>query len=359
MDQHFYNYLFSIFSEEEKRNFEASLSNNKEILSNFENYKFSIIEEYLLNQVTETERTQIEQLIETNPTFANDIQRQKIIIQHLNTQSEIDAVKSTISDLRNEVALKNSKGNSSLPLRHLWWGIPFLLLIPFFYWFVSPSFQVSSNEIEKVDQTSIIKELHVPVSPSLVDSIDIDTIPFANVEDQAAKRKSLPKKQKEINSQNVSNSIPVEAPNSIVIASNELQMEDYLAYLPKEMTRSAIKDLSLMEKANRAFDKRDFESAYTHYTSLEPAQKTNARTLYKLGFSALLTDNLEIAIAAFNQVIKQQSISYTADAEWHLALAVYQKGDTVEARKKMKIISENPEHRFHSKAKLFLAALEK
>ena len=328
------------------------------------------IESYLLGNLDEQAQQEFEKEMAADAALQEEVLFHQYILKGIQ-KGEDKALKTAINqttnkleaggffneyDLRNELASQNKKGKSSSDLKNLWWGILLFLLLSFFYWLISSNFFTPPNPPEEVKET----KLPDPMPPSLPDA---DTISYPVAESEITpkpeKKRSVSKKPKEINQTTITNSKPVEASNSTLIASANLKIEDYIQYLPKERTRSVSQEPSLLDKANRAFDNRDFEVAYSYYTSLEAPQKENAAILYKLGFSALLIDKLDIAISAFNQVIKKQSISYKEDAEWHLALALYQKGKKLEANEMVKNIRKDPEHRLYKKAKLYLEDLKK
>jgi len=109
--------------------------------------------------------------------------------------------------------------------------------------------------------------------------------------------------------------------------------------------------------AFREYQHRDFVGAIKHFTEALQDDPSRSEVQFYLGITYLESDENELAIQAFKQVIDDKSI-YLEEARWYLALCYLKIEDMENTRQLLQVISGSSSLRKEQAAEL-LEAIEK
>jgi len=143
--------------------------------------------------------------------------------------------------------------------------------------------------------------------------------------------------------------------------SQKTNHELFTAYFAPYENVLAVRDGSESNEslgyAMKLYDEREYREAIPYFQQVLDENKENADALYYLGISYLAEKNPTQAIAAFEQLVRQNNI-YSDQASWYLALANLLEGNEPAAKELLENISRDENHDLKDKAEDLLEALD-
>jgi tetratricopeptide (TPR) repeat protein len=130
--------------------------------------------------------------------------------------------------------------------------------------------------------------------------------------------------------------------------NERLYSEYFKSYEYTTTVRSGNQDhqKNQMQSALDEYNDEDFKTAWTMFKDISDKNKKNAKAYFFRGMSAMEINELDDAIASFNNVIKHETSLYIDQAIWYQALCYLKKDDSANALKQLsKVVESNGNHK--------------
>ncbi len=129
----------------------------------------------------------------------------------------------------------------------------------------------------------------------------------------------------------------------------------YTDYTHKPMNVSVKGNSETLEKVQKLFNDKDYETANTHLSRLAGYYVKNAEVQLYYGITFLELDQYPLAIVTFDKILRYKDSGFVDDAQWYLALVALKQNDFDTCKSYLEQIPEDSN--FHEKASELLANL--
>lgn len=297
-----------------------------------------LIERYLAQEMTSSERSEVERRAEIDPQFKKDLAAYKLSLEAIKL-SQRDELMNRFRQ-RDKVLDKKNNSKSDGKRLSFWWlsvaaSVSILVAAYFLY---TPDRIIDEASNDKKDSTILV---HVP--PVVIDS------------SQSKENKTEPVQPKNPGKRNGKKPVQPKANGEQFFAAN------FEAYKDESMdiaSRSDDEDLSPTDKLLINYWEGNLKEAQIAFGNLTPENKQNDNYRFIYANILMSFNKTDEASLLLNGVIKNNKSPYTPEAYFYLALCDIKSGKNAEAQENLKIYLDDKNSTQKDKAKRILAGLQ-
>ena len=112
----------------------------------------------------------------------------------------------------------------------------------------------------------------------------------------------------------------------------------YADYTHKPMEIKVDGDTKTLDKAQKLFNEKDYQTANTHLARLAGYYTKNAEVQLYFGITFLELDQYPLAHITFDKVLLYKDSGFVDDAQWYLALMALKQNDLETCKTHLKLI---------------------
>jgi tetratricopeptide (TPR) repeat protein len=287
----------------------------------------NLIERYLANEMTATEKTHFEQRLALETGLQQELEEYKLVMDALRL-AERQELLQRFRERDKILDKKNGIPSTNHNLR-FWMLSAAAVLTMIIAWrfFIQPGHNADqANQFPK-DSTTIQQPL-----PVQKDTLQRDELKNDKKEEPMAEN-TKPKKGTELYADN---------------------FEPYMDESLSVASRSDEDEMSAIEKFQLAYSKRNFNEALAAFQNLSPAYQENPNLRFLRAIALMALSQFDEATLILNEVSKNPKSKYKTEALYYLALCEVRKGQFDSARKILTNYLGDPDADQKAKAKTLL-----
>lgn len=297
---------------------------------------YTLIERYLSQELSLSERTQIEMRAQNDPDFGRELSAYKMALESIKL-SQREQLKNRF---RNRDLMLDNEAENKRPGKNM----RFMLFAIAALFIALIALQFLIRQDRPVNQAEI-----TPIDSIRVDQpneIKIDTTKV----NMAAKRTGKSENAKPKNS-----IINKDSGDELYAANFEPYRDDAL----DPTSRNSVEDMTDYEKFEYYYWEQDYQNAVLVFRRLEDSFKQNINLKFLYGNALMASNNLIEAENLLKEVAENKKSNYAGEASYYLGLINIQKENFDLAKEYLEAYMLTAETKQTKKAKLLLEELEK
>jgi len=291
----------------------------------------ALIERYLVNEMTATERTHFEQRLALETGLRQELEEYKLVMEAVKL-AERQELLQRFRD-RDKILDRKTMLHSLNPNRRFWMlsAAAILMMIIAWRFFIQPGHDSDQAQQFPKDTTNIQQTLPIPQ----------DTL----------QKDELNKEKKEV---------PM-AENTKPKKGTELYADNFKPYTDETLSlasRSDEDEMTAFEKFQLDYGKANYKEALETFQKLSPAQQANDNLRFLRANALMVLHQFDEAVTILDKVSKNPKSIYKTEALYYLALCEVRKEQFDAARKNLTNYINEPDALEKGKAKTLLTDLK-
>ena len=128
---------------------------------------------------------------------------------------------------------------------------------------------------------------------------------------------------------------------SLVLSSCNAGTPSYADYTHKPMNISVKGNSETLEKVQKLFNDKDYETANMHLSRVAEYYIKNAEVQLYYGITFLELEQYPLAKVTFDKILRYKDSGFVDDAQWYLALMALKQNDTAACKIYLEQIPED------------------